>query len=97
MHRVLSPGGLAIFLTPVVDAWDASYENSAIVTPKMHWLHFGQDDHLRYYGHDIIDRIRGAGFGVTRYVAVEPEVSRYGLVRGETVYVASKATRGCAG
>jgi SAM-dependent methyltransferase len=94
MHRVLAPRGLSILLTPVVDAWGSSYEDPAAVTPKMRWLHFGQGDHLRYYGHDIIDRIRKAGFAVARFVAMEPEVSRYGLVRGETVYVASKAAPG---
>jgi hypothetical protein len=43
---------------------------------------------LRFYGRDIVERIEGAGFNVARFVAVEPEVSRHGLMRGETIFIA---------
>ena len=53
-------------------------------------IHFGQENHVRYYGADVRDRIRAAGFGLKEFVASEPDVSRYGLLRGETIFVASK-------
>ena len=89
MRRVLSPDGILILLTPVVDAWERTYENPSVNGEPGRWLHFGQGDHVRYYGRDIVERIRNAGLGVARHVAVEPEVSRYGLVRGETMFVAT--------
>jgi SAM-dependent methyltransferase len=89
LRRVLSPNGILLLLTPVVDAWSQTYENPSVGGEPDRWLHFGQGDHVRYYGRDIVQRIANAGFDVARYVAAEPEVSRYGLVRGETIYVAT--------
>jgi SAM-dependent methyltransferase len=92
LRRVLSPNGILLLLTPVVDAWSQTYENPSVGSEPDRWLHFGQGDHVRYYGRDIVQRIAKAGFDVARCVAAEPEVSRYGLVRGETIYVATVTT-----
>jgi SAM-dependent methyltransferase len=89
MRRVLAPQGVVLLLTPVVDAWDRTYENTDIASTEDRWLHFGQGDHVRYYGRDVVDRITSAGFAVTRFVALEPDVSKFGLVRGETIFVAT--------
>jgi hypothetical protein len=89
LRRVLAPSGTLLLLTPVVDAWNETYENLSVEGEPDRWLHFGQGDHVRYYGGDIVHRIAKAGFEVARYVAAEPDVSRYGLVRGETIYVAT--------
>jgi SAM-dependent methyltransferase len=89
LRRVLSPTGILLLLTPVVDAWDQTYENLSVADEPNRWLHFGQGDHVRYYGRDIVQRIAKAGFDVARWVAAEPQASRYGLVRGETMYVAT--------
>jgi ubiquinone/menaquinone biosynthesis C-methylase UbiE len=34
MHRILRQGGLLLMMTPVVWAWDTTYENPAIVTDR---------------------------------------------------------------
>lgn len=90
LNRVLKRGGRALLSAPVVETWPDTYENAQIKDPWERDLHFNQWDHLRLYGRDIRDRIRAAGFKLSENVAREPEVSRYGLVRGETIFIAIK-------
>ena len=66
------------------------YENPAVTTPEERLLHFEQSDHVRYYGADIRDRIRAAGFALGEFTAVEPFVSRHSLWRGGRRFVASR-------
>lgn len=90
MFRMLKPGGKAVLTTPIVEGWAITYENPAIVTSADRQLHFGQADHVRIYGRDLRDRIRAAGFDLTETTAVEPDVLTYGLMRGETLFIATK-------
>jgi SAM-dependent methyltransferase len=90
VFRILTPGGVAIFTTPVVEGWAATYENPAVTSKADRLLHFGQADHVRLFGRDLRDRIRAAGFQLDEFTAVEPDVHRYGLMRGETVFIATK-------
>ena len=90
MFRMLRPGGMALLMTPVCEGWETTYENPAITDAKLRTVHFGQHDHVRFFGRDIRDRIRAPGFVLTEFTAVEPDVSRYGLIRGETVFIATK-------
>ncbi len=89
--RVLKPQGRALLTVPLYDAWEQTYENPAITTPEGRDLHFNKDDHLRLYGRDFRDRLLESELQFTAHVAQEPEVSRYGLERGETVFVATPA------
>lgn len=90
MFRLTRPGGIVILMTPVVEGWRRTYENPSVTTSEGRNLHFGQADHVRMYGRDLRDRIRAAGFELAEYTAVEPDVLTYGLMRGETVFVATR-------
>lgn len=90
LFRILVPGGKALLMTPVVEGWAQTYENPAITAPADRLVHFGQADHIRIYGRDVRDRIRAAGFMLDEFTAVEPDVLRYGLIRGETLFVATR-------
>lgn len=90
LFRVLKPGGLAMLTSPVCEGWAETYENPDVIDKAGRKLHFGQRDHLRIYGRDIRDRIRGAGFTLDEFTAVEPFVVRHGLMRGETIFLARK-------
>lgn len=90
MYRLAKPGGIVILMTPIVEGWRRTYENPEVETAEDRNLHFGQSDHVRMYGRDLRDRIREAGFELAEYAAVEPDVLEYGLMRGETVFVATK-------
>ncbi|SFS11027.1 class I SAM-dependent methyltransferase [Sphingomonas jatrophae] len=87
--RVLRPGGRALLSVPMFDAWAETYEDPSITSEAGRDLHFNKDDHLRLYGRDFRDRMTRAGLDFTADVAQEPAVSRYGLERGETIFVAT--------
>ena len=90
VFRVLRPGGILFLTTPIVEGWAHSYENPDITDAALRLLHFGQRDHIRMFGRDLRDRIRAAGFSLDEVTATEPDVHRYGLMRGETVFIATK-------
>jgi SAM-dependent methyltransferase len=88
MKRIIRPSGVLVCLIPIVEGWATSYENPSIVTPRERELHFGQNDHVRFYGRDFRDRLAAAGFLVTEYTGDGSLAARCGLLRGETVFVA---------
>jgi hypothetical protein len=47
------PQGVALLMTPVIEGWDYTYENSTVVTPLDRRVHFGQEDQVRYCGADL--------------------------------------------
>ncbi|MFE1601524.1 methyltransferase domain-containing protein [Methylobacterium sp. ID0610] len=91
IRRVLRPGGLAVLMVPIEEGLDETYENPAITQRADRLVHFGQEDHVRYYGRDFRDRVRAAGFALEEWVSKEPDVLRYGLKRGERIFLATKA------
>ncbi|MDP3195209.1 methyltransferase domain-containing protein [Tabrizicola sp.] len=88
--RCLRPGGRMVVTTPLIESWAVTYQNPALATPRDRMLHFGQKDHLRYFGRDLKDHMRAAGFTLHEFVAVEPDVSTYSLTRGETLFELTK-------
>lgn len=88
--RVLRPGGLLIAMVPLIEGWEKSYEDPAVTTPAARELHFGQCDHVRYYGRDFESRLKAAGFTVTTFQATGTECVTHGLTRGEKVYVCQR-------
>ncbi len=90
IHRILTPGGRALLLFPIVEGWDHTYENPAHTSPDDRTKYFGQFDHVRMFGRDVRDRIEHAGFSLTEFTAEEPSVACYGLRRGEKLFIAAK-------
>ena len=90
LRRCLRAGGLAIIMVPIVEGWTESYENDEVTTERDRELHFGQFDHVRYYGRDIRDRITDAGFDLEEFTASPAECIEFGLARGETVFLATR-------
>jgi SAM-dependent methyltransferase len=90
LHRILRPRGQVIAMIPIVEAWPRTYENPSITDEDGREAHFGQYDHVRYYGADFRDRVRNAGFDLAEFTANGEDSARYGLLRGEKVFLASK-------
>lgn len=90
IHRILAPGGFAILSFPLALAYAKTYENPQINDPRQRSIHFGQADHLRYYGADAPDRIAAAGFEVEAHRAAEPYVHRHSILRDECHFIAKK-------
>lgn len=89
-YRVLKNTGWAILNVPVNS--DRTFEDPSIVLPEDRLKAFGQEDHVRRYGPDYIDRLRESGFTVRAVkpgdLASDDEIVRMGLVKasGEIYY-----------
>lgn len=90
LFRVLKPGGTLIAMFPICEGWDETFEDASRRTPSERLLYFGQHDHERFFGRDARERLAAPGFHVEEFTAVEPDVSRYGLARGEKVFVCTR-------
>lgn len=80
IYRVLAAGGMALVQVPI---WRTrTYEDLTINTPSARLEAFFQEDHVRLYGVDIVERFSEAGFLPTVFRAQDfgPElVTRHGL------------------
>ena len=74
LRRVLRPGGWAMLLVPDVRG-AVTEESPELSDPEELLRLYGQRDHVRRYGWDYLDRLRGAGF--------TPEVVRLGQILTE--------------
>ncbi len=90
IFRILTPGGRLVAMVPLIEGWDTTYENPAITSEPEREIHFGQYDHIRYYGRDFRDRVKAAGFEITEYTATGLECVLYGLQRGERLFICTK-------
>lgn len=90
IRRVLKPGGWAILQIPFIDPVpDVTFEDNTITDPRERELVFGQDDHVRKYGHDYPQRIERSGLKCTEDHFAESQPAKYGL-SSEIIYIASK-------
>lgn len=92
LFRILKPGGNLFCMVPIIEGWSATYENDSAQTDAQRTLHFGQNDHVRYYGRDFRDRVSAAGFSIEEFTAFGEDVVEFGLTRGEKVFVCHKQT-----
>jgi len=90
IRRILSPGGFAILSFPLALTFEQTYENPAITARSDRDLHFGQWDHIRYYGADAAERIAAVGFEVETFSATEPYVHLHATTRGCREYIAHR-------
>ena len=94
LYRVLKPGGMAILQIPQDLNREKTFEDNSITDPKKRAEIFGQYDHVRVYGRDYFDKLRGIGFTVTEedYTRKLPpeSVEKYCLAPGEIIPVCHK-------
>jgi len=94
LFRVLKPNGWAILQSPVDMARETTFEDSRITAPEDRRILFGQDDHLRVYGRDYIERLQEAGFSVTMDTFVrqlsDTSIERWGLMKEELLFICKK-------
>jgi SAM-dependent methyltransferase len=94
LRRVLKPGGAAFLQVPLRKDMAVTYEDPSIIDPQERIKHFGQFDHVRYYGRDYTDRLIAAGFrvDVIDYISRlgENAAFKYGLMAGEDIYRCTK-------
>lgn len=64
LQRVLKKSGWGILMVPIDWSRKTTYEDPSITTPEARADHFGQVDHVRWYGQDYTERLKKAGFKV---------------------------------
>jgi SAM-dependent methyltransferase len=64
LRRVTAPGGWCLVMVPIDLGREATYEDVAVATPEQRRVAFWQDDHVRLYGRDVVQRLTQAGFTV---------------------------------
>ncbi|MEW6706713.1 MAG: class I SAM-dependent methyltransferase [Pseudomonadota bacterium] len=75
-RRCLGPKSLLIAQTPFAPLLKKTFELDETPTPDFAKLFYGQEDHVRLFGADIVDYFRGAGFqgSLLAHEAVLPKV-----------------------
>lgn len=94
LRRILKPGGVLIAMVPIIEGWRTTYEDAAITIGRERDMHFGQQDHVRYYGADFVQRLMDSGFRVHAHTAFGKEAVRYALLMGEKIFVCERADVG---
>ena len=95
IHRVLKPGGFSVLQVPFFNPVPAiTFEDNTITDKREREKIFGQDDHVRKYGTDYPQRIAQSGLVPQEETFVndieESVRKRYGLVKGEIIYIGRK-------
>ena len=92
ISRILSEKGFLITSIPIIDAWGKTYEKKQTNYKINKKLYFGQNDHLRYYGSDFVERIESSSKLKLKkiFIAEGDEVIKYGLNRGEKIFIFQK-------
>jgi SAM-dependent methyltransferase len=92
MYRVLKPGGWAVVNVPSrLD--QPTHEDPTIVSADARRRAFGEPDHRRVYGADLVSRLTEAGFHVITYRATDlpaDTVNVNGLSLDEHVFLCRK-------
>lgn len=94
LYRVLKPGGWGILQVPMKNSLEKTYEDFTITDPKERQKHFGQYDHVRWYGLDYFQRLQSVGFHTNAlYYSQrfsEEEIKKFGLIKNEILPLVSK-------
>jgi len=81
LHRVLKSDGWAVLVVPITA--DRTFEDPSITDPSERLRLFGQEDHVRRYGPDFVQRLKEAGFKVKLTTVLdfltEEEMARIGI------------------
>ncbi len=91
IRRVLKVGGYAFLQTPFSPTLSKTFSDSGIDTDFARYHAYGQEDHVRLYGNDIVERFESVGFKshmVSHNDAiVEIEPTRHGVNVNEPFFL----------
>ena len=96
LFRVLKPGGWGILQVPISLQLDETYEDSSITDEARRAEVFGQEDHVRIYALDYVERLKSVGFEVDLFEWwSDPELAggdnRFGLLEDESLFHVTKS------
>ncbi len=91
MFRVLKPGGWCVIMVPLREG--DTIEDSTLTDPKERIRRFGQEDHVRIYGKDIVRRLQSCAFAVKEIVAqdlMSEDQAEHLRIAGERLFLCTK-------
>lgn len=95
LFRVMKKGGWGIVQVPMKNSLEKTYEDFAIKDPKERQKHFGQYDHVRWYGMDYFDRLKSVGFEADANFYSQKfskeKIRKFGLRENEILPIVSKS------
>ncbi len=94
LFRVMRKEGWGIVQVPFRNDLEKTYEDFSIKDPKERQKHFGQYDHVRWYGQDYFQRLQNAGFIAeknyySKNFSTEDQ-KKYGLLANEVLPLVKK-------
>ncbi|SEH26307.1 class I SAM-dependent methyltransferase [Selenomonas sp. KH1T6] len=93
VKRVLKPDGKLILSFPICADMD-TFEMNEPLTKKQRLEYYGQEDHVRLFGRDYVQRIESLGFKVSVYTPCEllneADVRRNGLLKDDVLMICNK-------
>lgn len=98
LRRVLKSDDFAILLVPITA--EVTFEDPTVTDPAERMRLFGQDDHVRRYGPDYVDRLRESGFVVRTIraedLAEQDQIEHFGFTKaaGEIFFCTRSPTTG---
>ncbi len=94
LYRVMKKGGWGILQVPMKNSLGKTYEDFTITEPKERQKHFGQYDHVRWYGMDYFDRLKSVGFDAEANFYSQKfsdaDIKKFGLNRNEILPIVRK-------
>lgn len=96
LYRTLKPGGWAILQVPISLTLKETFEDSSITTMAGRLEVFGQNDHVRIYGADYVNRLARVGFEVevfnwlADWANFGGKRNLFGLNEEEKIYIGHK-------
>lgn len=94
LYRVMKKGGWGIFQVPIKNSLSNTYEDFSITEPEERQKHFGQYDHVRWYGMDYFQRLESVGFSAEANFYSQKfspqEMKKYALMKNEILPVVRK-------
>ena len=94
LYRVMKKGGWGILQVPMKNSLEKTYEDFTITDPKERQKHFGQYDHVRWYGMDYFDRLKSVGFDAEANFYSQKfsdaDIKKFGLNRNEILPIVRK-------
>jgi ubiquinone/menaquinone biosynthesis C-methylase UbiE len=97
IYRVLKPGGHAVLQTPYSTVLTRTFEDPGIATENLRLELYGQEDHVRLYGIDFLEKLQAAGLKLKLYphkgVAPESEAYYYGMNPKEDLILVEKPNK----
>ncbi|WP_413623898.1 class I SAM-dependent methyltransferase [Luteibacter sp. Lutesp34] len=97
IERVLAPGGFAVLQTPYSLVLTRTFEDPGIATAQARLELYGQEDHVRLFGNDIVGQITGLS-GLRSRVRAHTEAlpgidaKRHGVNPREPLFLFQKAS-----